>query len=112
MIKIIKFQKQKSTSLIKPPLSQKIKSGLIVLNQGEEIGEHRTENREEIVIIFEGKAIVNIESKKKTVFQNHLIYIPQNKKHNIRNESQEVLKYIYVVCPCFRKIPDRGITAI
>ena len=86
--------------LIKPPESQKIKSGLVVLQKGEEIGEHITKNKEEVIVILQGRALVEIEGKPaQTVEANNFVFIPENKKHNLKNESPEILKYAYVVAP-------------
>lgn len=84
--------------LIKPPVSEKIKSGLVILKKGEQVGKHITENKEEIIIILLGKATILVEDKKIIVKKNHLVYIGPNKKHNIKNESSNILKYIYIVC--------------
>jgi len=84
-------------SLIKPPRSEKIKSGLVFLKKGEEVGEHITDNREEVIIILQGEALVILENQKRVVKENNLIFIPKNKKHNIKNKYNKILKYIYVV---------------
>jgi len=102
-----KFKTQKSIvlplnkagTLIKPPISKKIKAGYVILKKGEEIGEHVTKNREEIIIILDGVAKITVESENKEIRKNHLIFIPANKKHNLINIYSKVLKYIYIVIP-------------
>lgn len=84
-------------SWLKPPLSQNIKSGYVVLHKGEEIGEHTTDDKEEILYIIEGEATVIVEGNKEYVEAESMIYIPPNKLHNVLNEADEDLKYIYVV---------------
>ncbi len=84
------------TSVIKPPLSKKIKVGLYILQKGEEVGEHTTAKREEAIIILHGQATVFIGGKRQLVKTDEVVYIPQNKKHNIKNDNSEVLKYLYV----------------
>jgi mannose-6-phosphate isomerase-like protein (cupin superfamily) len=84
-------------SLIKPPKSKRLKAGLVILEIGEEVGEHVTENREEVIIILQGEALVFLANQKRTVKQNNLIYIPENKKHNLKNVSKGTLKYLYIV---------------
>lgn len=86
-------------SLIKPPLSEKLKSGCVVLAPGQEVGEHVTENREELLIILEGTATVNCEAETETVYAPSFVYIPKNKKHNVINNSVLPLKYVYIVTP-------------
>ncbi len=84
-------------SWLKPPLSQKIKSGYVILHKGEEIGEHTTDEREEVLYIIEGEATVTVEGNIQMAESGSVIYISPNKKHNVKNEADEDLKYIYVV---------------
>jgi len=84
---------------IKPPISEKIKTGYITLKKGEEIGEHMTDDREEIIIILDGVAKITVEGENKEIKKNHLIFIPANKKHNLKNIYSQALKYIYIVAP-------------
>jgi len=84
-------------SWLKPPLSQNIKSGFVLLHKGEEMGEHITENKEEVLYIIEGEATVIIEGNAEFVEAGSIIYIPPHIKHNVKNNSDEHLKYIYVV---------------
>ncbi len=94
---------KKTGLLIKPPNSEKIKSGYVILKKGEEMKEHTTHNREEIIIILEGRAKVIIEDEEREVKKNHLVFIPENKKHSLKNNYNKVLKYIYIVTPIFSK---------
>lgn len=85
------------TSWLKPPVSTNIKSGFVLLHKNEEIGEHVTEAREEVLYIIQGEAKVTIEGIEEYAEAGSMLYIPPHKKHNIKNESDEELKYIYVV---------------
>ncbi len=84
-------------SWLKPPLSQNIKSGFVVLHQGEEMGEHVTENKEEVIYIIEGTATVIVSGNTDYASAGSMIYIPPHTPHNVKNESEEAVKYIYVV---------------
>jgi len=86
-------------SLIKPPLSDKLKSGYVILKTNEEVGIHTTDNKEEILIILQGKARIICENETKDVKAETMVFIPKNKKHNVINKTKEILKYIYVVSP-------------
>lgn len=88
---------KRAGSLIKPPRSKKIKAGLVILKKGEEVGEHITENREEIIVVLQGQALVSLANQKMAVKENNLIFIPENKKHNLKNKSENTLKYLYIV---------------
>jgi mannose-6-phosphate isomerase-like protein (cupin superfamily) len=85
------------TSIIKPPVSQKLKTGLFILKKGEAVGEHMTKDKEEAIIILKGTATVLVDNEKRTVEKDHVVFIPQGKKHNIVNESEEEVSYIYAV---------------
>lgn len=83
-------------SWLKPPVSNNIKSGYVILHTGEEIGEHITDKKEEVIYIVEGEAKITIEGVEEYAESGSMIYIPPQKKHNVKNESDENLKYIYV----------------
>ena len=85
------------TSWLTPPVSTNIKSGYVLLHKGEEVGEHETIDKEEVIYIIEGEATVTIEGNREMAEAGSMLYIPPHKKHNIKNESDEVVKYIYVV---------------
>ena len=80
------------------PQTAGMKSGHVTLKPGESIGEHKTESRQEAIIILEGKAEIYCEGK--YLFQaekNSLVYIPPETNHDIRNNTNEYLSYVYVV---------------
>jgi mannose-6-phosphate isomerase-like protein (cupin superfamily) len=86
-------------TLIKPPTSDRLKAGCVVLRTGKDVGEHITENKEEILIILQGKASIVCENQTKDVTQKTMVFIPKNKKHNVINKSKGILRYIYIVNP-------------
>ncbi len=76
----------------------KMKSGLVILKPGKNVGEHITENKEEAIIVLSGRAeIINngstIEAQK-----NSIVYIPPETSHNVKNIGKSLLRYVYVVC--------------
>lgn len=82
------------------PLTAGMKSGYVTLKPGEAVGEHKTEGREEAIVILEGKASVHCE--KKFVFTaeaESLVYIPPGTNHDLRNDGIVHLRYVYVVAP-------------
>lgn len=83
--------------LFSPPLTNKIKAGKVILLPDEEIGEHRTEKREEIIIVLKGKATLDIENRKIEITEGEVQYIEEGKKHNVMNKTNEKLEYIFVV---------------
>lgn len=83
--------------IVKQPASKNLRAGKVILKPGKEAGEHIPYKREEIVVILEGKGIVVIEGKKKNVKPGDAVFIAENKKHNIINNSRKNLVYVYVV---------------
>ena len=87
----------KYTSLIKPPNSKMLKSGRVILESGEDVGSHITENKEEIIVVLKGTATIIIAGKEFIITAGNHHYIGPNIEHNIRNDANETLEYIYVV---------------
>ena len=87
----------KYESLFKPPFTKNIKAGKVFLRPNEEVGEHVTDNKEEIIIVLRGVATLHIEGNTAEVGGGESYYIGEGKKHNVVNNSREELEYIYVV---------------
>lgn len=94
-MKIINLKK--AGKLVEPPETQNIKSGFVVLKPGQEIGEHVTENKEELIVILEGSGEAIVEGEKSGLKKGQVAYIEKNKKHNIVNIGKIDLKYVYIV---------------
>lgn len=84
-------------SLLKPPESRVLKSGRVKLAPGEEIGEHVTDKREELVVVLRGTATVEKEGEEIELKQGETHFIKEGVKHNIRNNSDQELEYVYIV---------------
>jgi mannose-6-phosphate isomerase-like protein (cupin superfamily) len=87
----------KADSILKPPVSERLKAGFVVLNPGEEMPEHKTSEKEEILVILEGEAEINIEGEQEIVSAQSCVFIPQEKNHKVKNCGENILKYVYVV---------------
>lgn len=87
----------KTQSLLKPPESKVLKSGRVVLFPGEEVGEHITENKEEVLVIIRGTATLREDDKETKLNAGETHYIAENVAHNVLNNSDEELEYVYVV---------------
>ena len=83
-------------SLLKPPFSERLRSGSVILQPGESVGAHVTEEREEAIVIISGTAIIECEGEQFTVPERHLVYIPRDSEHNVINNSKESLEYVYI----------------
>jgi len=80
------------------PKTLGIRSGYVALKPGEEIGEHTTEDKEELLILLEGRAEV-LSDKDSPILaeKNTVVYMPPHTKHNVKNTGSEILRYIYIV---------------
>ena len=81
-----------------PPSTVRMKSGLVSLEPGETVGTHSTDNKEELIIVMEGNGQMVFDgynSVKLSVGEN--AYCPPHTEHNILNNSDKILRYIYVV---------------
>lgn len=82
----------------KPPQTRRMKAGRVMLSPGEEVGEHVTHEREEIIIVLRGTATLIVEGKKSEAGEGEARYIEEGKKHNVINRADSELEYIYTVC--------------
>ncbi|MBN1544190.1 cupin domain-containing protein [Candidatus Woesearchaeota archaeon] len=85
------------TSLVKPPHSARIKSGRVFLSEGEEVGEHVTDNKEEMIVILKGTATLVSGGSSFVLKEKEAFFIGKGTKHNVKNESEADLEYVYVV---------------
>ena len=82
------------------PETAGMKSGYVTLNACESVGEHKTEAREEAIIVLEGSAEIVVGGKAVfTAAARNLVYIPPETTHDIRNSGEGPLRYVYVVTP-------------
>lgn len=77
--------------------SHQLRSGYVLLEPGKEVGEHKTEGGEEILVVMDGTAEILCGGKAETVRAPAAVLIPAYTIHNVKNKSQDLLKYVYVV---------------
>jgi mannose-6-phosphate isomerase-like protein (cupin superfamily) len=64
------------------------------------VGEHKTKGKEEAIIILEGEADVYAEGRLIfTAGKESLIYIPSETSHDLKNNGNKALRYIYITTP-------------
>ena len=82
-----------------------IKAGHVMLKQGEEIGEHSTNDREEALIILKGKGQLEINKRENLDFKdNAVLYIPPDTIHNVKNIGKGILEYIFITSNVNQKL--------
>ena len=81
-----------------PPETSTMRSGLVMLAPSKSVGKHSTENYEELVIILEGQAEMQITGGKTLrLTKGFAAYCPPYTEHDVLNIGNDTLRYIYVV---------------
>ena len=74
-----------------------IKSGHVILKKGEEIGEHSTNDLEEVLVILKGKGQLVINKKVSLDFEdNAALYVSPGTIHNVKNTGSGALEYVFI----------------
>jgi mannose-6-phosphate isomerase-like protein (cupin superfamily) len=82
------------------PATAGIKSGAVVLQPGESVGEHVTEHKEECIVVLHGRARLSCAGAEDTpVDAPAVLYVPPETAHNIVNDGSNELRYVYVTAP-------------
>jgi mannose-6-phosphate isomerase-like protein (cupin superfamily) len=81
-----------------PPNTIQMKSGLVSLEPGESVGVHTTDNKEELIVVMEGKGEMIFEKYDSVELAwGKNAYCPPYTTHNVFNTGSKTLRYIYVV---------------
>ena len=86
-------------SLLKPPKTFGLHSGRVYLKPGADCGQHTTGANEEILVFLSGSGQAIIGEKTYSVGAGKITYIPPQTAHNIINNSNKPLIYIFCVAP-------------
>jgi len=75
-----------------------MRSGLVILKPGHEVGSHNTENYEELIIVLEGSGEVETEGVgRRPIAKGQVAYNPPHTQHNMINTGSAAMRYIYIV---------------
>jgi mannose-6-phosphate isomerase-like protein (cupin superfamily) len=94
-IKIVSLNKTKR--IITQPQSKRLRSGLVILKPKSSVGQHSTGEKEEILIIIKGLALISAGKQTQRIRQDYAIFIPSNTLHNVTNVGKTPLRYVYIV---------------
>jgi quercetin dioxygenase-like cupin family protein len=61
------------------------------------VGEHTTEGGEELIVVIDGRAEITSDGRTQVVEAPCVVLIPAHTIHNVRNKSEALLRYVYVV---------------
>jgi len=85
-------------SLLKPPRAVNLRSGLVWLEPGRDVGLHSTEGNEEMLVILEGDGALECEGCGRLgMAGGQIAYVPPDTRHNVFNTGTGPLRYIYIV---------------
>lgn len=103
---------EKPGRLVSRPDSLQFHSGYVVVEAGKEVGEHETEDGEELIVMVEGKAEVTSAGHATMAEAPCVVLIPPHTVHNVKNRSKTLLKYVYIVAALDQRIgpADRQLT--
>ena len=78
--------------------AEKMRSGLVTLKPGEEVGAHSTEDYEELIVVLDGAGEVETEGvPRRKLNRGQAAYNPPHTRHNVHNTGTELMRYIYIV---------------
>ncbi len=88
---------EKYFNLLNKENASRMHSGFVTLKPGESVGSHTTGKNEEIIVIVQGSGEIEAGGIKRPVTRGDIGYNPPDTEHNVINNSDSVLKYIFVV---------------
>ena len=88
---------ERSGTLVSRSDSHQLHSGYVVLEPRKEVGEHATEDGEELIVVVEGKAEVTSNGHSEIAEAPCVVLVPAHTTHNVKNRSKTLLKYVYVL---------------
>ena len=94
---LIDIKPDNTKSLVKPPMSTRLKLGCVELAPGAEIGTHCTYGKEEIITVLKGVATLIDSGKEVEVRAGQAYFIGKGVEHNVMNKSSEPIVYTYTV---------------
>jgi mannose-6-phosphate isomerase-like protein (cupin superfamily) len=99
-VELLNCDAQHQPLLTGHPQTGGMRSGRVHLQPGKECGVHTTGQHEEMLIFLAGRGQAVIENEKPLdVGEGRITYIPPHTVHNIINNSDKPLSYIYCVAP-------------
>lgn len=86
-----------SPGLVTPDASKRMRSRVVTLGPGEEVGEHVTEGREELLVILEGAVVLIGPDGEHPIGVGQAAFIPLDTVHNVVNRTKDPARYVYVL---------------
>jgi quercetin dioxygenase-like cupin family protein len=75
-----------------------LRSGLVTLQPGQDVGPHNTESYEEMIIVLEGEGELETDlTGRIKIARGQIAFNPTNTQHNVINTGKTPMKYIYII---------------
>ncbi|RLF50091.1 MAG: hypothetical protein DRN20_00005 [Thermoplasmata archaeon] len=75
---------------------EKMRAGAVCLRDCEEIGEHSTEDGEEVLVILSGKGSAFVDGEEIEISGGDVLHFGKHTVHNIVAKEGHILRYIYI----------------
>ena len=76
-----------------------LKAGRVYLEAGQSCGEHTTDQREELLVFLAGSGLLHVGAEPLAVGVGKIAYIPPETPHNVENNGDGPLVYVFCVAP-------------
>jgi len=81
-----------------------MKSGHVILKEGEEVGEHSTNDLEEALVVLKGSGQLVVNKESAIDFEaDTVLYIPPSTIHNVKSTGKGILEYIFITSCVYEK---------
>jgi quercetin dioxygenase-like cupin family protein len=83
--------------LVTPEDAKRMRARVVELEPGKEVGEHTTENREELIVVLEGAIVLTGPDGEHPLKTGQSAFIPLDTVHNVKNKTKKKARYMYVL---------------
>jgi quercetin dioxygenase-like cupin family protein len=83
--------------LITPEDAHRMRARVVVLGPGDEVGDHVTDMREELLVPLNGRLTVRTPDGEQDVAPGQALYIPEGMVHNVTNSTDTPIRYMYIL---------------
>jgi quercetin dioxygenase-like cupin family protein len=99
-----------------PPSARGLRSRTVALKPGGVMDWHTTDAREELIVVFNGRVMVEVETRaavRRSVAlrAGQSLFLPSHTPHRVVNRSCAAATYLYVTAPVIRGVTSRPQTS-
>ena len=83
-----------------PRRAEGLRAGVVVLQSGEVMDWHSTDDREELLIVLEGRVALEVQRmsriRRVALRNGHCALVPHRTRHRVVNRFRSAARYLYV----------------